>query len=77
MVRDACKQYGYEVSPKIEEEFKYHKTHNDGVFSAYTKDCLLYTSYQRTHGWRYIHRWRMARYHRYTRNIRRMSLVFP
>ena len=38
MVRDACKQYGYEVSPKIEEEFKYHKTHNDGVFSAYTKD---------------------------------------
>ena len=33
-----CKQYGYEVSPKIEEEFKYHKTHNDGVFSAYTKD---------------------------------------
>ena len=33
-----AKQYGYEVSPKIEEEFKYHKTHNDGVFSAYTKD---------------------------------------
>ena len=31
-------RYGYEVSPKIEEEFKYHKTHNDGVFSAYTKD---------------------------------------
>ena len=38
MVRDACRQYGYEVSPKIEEEFKYHKTHNDGVFSAYTRD---------------------------------------
>ena len=38
MVRDACKQYGYEVSPKIEEEFKYHQTHTDGVFSAYTKD---------------------------------------
>ena len=36
MVRSACKAYGYEVSPKIEEEFKYHKTHNDGVFSAYT-----------------------------------------
>ena len=31
MVRDACKQYGYEVSPKIEEEFKYHKTHNDAL----------------------------------------------
>ena len=38
MVREACKAYGYEVSPQIEEEFKYHKTHNDGVFSAYTKD---------------------------------------
>lgn len=38
MVRDACKSYGYEVDPSIEENFKYHKTHNDGVFSAYTKD---------------------------------------
>ena len=38
MVREACKAYGYEVSRKIEEQFKYHKTHNDGVFSAYTKD---------------------------------------
>ena len=38
MVHDACKAYGYEVSPKIEEAFRYHKTHNDGVFSAYTKD---------------------------------------
>ena len=38
MVRSACKAYGYQVSPKIEEEFKYHKTHNDGVFSAYTPE---------------------------------------
>ena len=38
MVRDACKAYGYEVSPRIEEEFRHHKTHNDGVFSAYTRD---------------------------------------
>ena len=38
MVREACKAYGYEVSPKIEEAFRYHKTHNDGVFSAYTKE---------------------------------------
>ena len=38
MVRSACKAYGYEVSPQIEEEFKYHKTHNDGVFSAYTPE---------------------------------------
>ena len=39
MVRDACKAYGYEVSPRIEEEFRHHKTHNDGVFSAYTPGC--------------------------------------
>ena len=38
MVRSACEAYGYQVSEKIEEEFKYHKTHNDGVFSAYTDD---------------------------------------
>lgn len=38
MVRSACEAYGYKVSDKIEEEFKYHKTHNDGVFSAYTDD---------------------------------------
>ena len=38
MVRASCAAYGYQVSEKIEEEFKYHKTHNDGVFSAYTDD---------------------------------------
>lgn len=38
MVRSACEQYGYQVSDKIETEFKHHKTHNDGVFSAYTTD---------------------------------------
>lgn len=38
MVRASCKAYGYEVSEKIEEEFRFHKTHNDGVFSAYTDD---------------------------------------
>ena len=38
MVRSACEAYGYTVSDTIENEFKYHKTHNDGVFSAYTDD---------------------------------------
>lgn len=38
MVREACQAYGYQVSDKIETEFKHHKTHNDGVFSAYTED---------------------------------------
>ena len=38
MVREACKAYGYEVSPKIENAFSHHKTHNDAVFAAYTSD---------------------------------------
>ncbi len=38
MVHDACKAYGYTVSPEVETQFRQHKTHNDGVFSAYTKD---------------------------------------
>ena len=38
MVRQACAAYGYKVSDKIEEEFKYRTTHNDGVFSAYTAE---------------------------------------
>ncbi len=38
MVRQACKAYGYELSPKVEEEFRYRTTHNDGVFRAYTDE---------------------------------------
>lgn len=38
MVKEACEAYGYEVDPELEQEFKYHKTHNDGVFSAYTPE---------------------------------------
>ena len=38
MVREACEAYGYEADPELELEFKYHKTHNDGVFSAYTPE---------------------------------------
>ena len=38
MVKQALKAYGYELDPKVEEDFKYRKTHNDGVFSAYTTD---------------------------------------
>lgn len=32
----ACESYGYEISPKITEEFNYRTTHNTGVFRAYT-----------------------------------------
>ncbi len=38
MVRQACEAYGYQLSPKIEEEFRYKTTHNDGVFRAYTDE---------------------------------------
>ena len=36
MARSACKAYGYQLSEKIEDEFKYRTTHNDGVFRVYT-----------------------------------------
>lgn len=38
MARQACEAYGYKVSDKIEEEFRYRTTHNDGVFRAYTDE---------------------------------------
>ncbi|WP_407921155.1 formate C-acetyltransferase [Brevibacillus migulae] len=42
MVEDACKAYGYDVDPKVKEIFtKYRKTHNQGVFDAYTPEMKL------------------------------------
>ena len=39
MVLNALKTYGYEPDPHVVEAFtKYRKTHNDGVFDAYTAD---------------------------------------
>ncbi len=38
MVRQACEAYGYKLSNKVEEEFRYRTTHNDGVFGAYTEE---------------------------------------
>ncbi len=40
MTRDACKAYGYELSDKVESEFMYRTTHNDGVFRVYNKETL-------------------------------------
>lgn len=40
MVHNACDEYGEKVSEKIEMQFSQHKTHNDAVFDAYTKDIL-------------------------------------
>ncbi len=42
MAENACKQYGYEVDPEIIKIFtKYRKTHNQGVFDAYTPEMRL------------------------------------
>ena len=39
MIVSALKTYGYEPDPHVVETFtKYRKTHNDGVFDAYTAD---------------------------------------
>ena len=37
MTREACKAYGYELSQKVEDEFQYRTTHNDGVFRVYNE----------------------------------------
>jgi len=41
MARQACEAYGYKLSDKIEDEFQYRTTHNDGVFRAYTDEMRL------------------------------------
>ena len=42
MAEEALKMYGYEISPRVKEIFtKYRKTHNDGVFDAYTPEMRL------------------------------------
>ena len=38
MARQACKAYGYQLSEKVEQEFMFRTTHNDGVFRAYTDE---------------------------------------
>ncbi|MEG1462804.1 MAG: pyruvate formate lyase family protein, partial [Anaerorhabdus sp.] len=38
MARSAVEAYGYKLSDKIEEQFTFKTTHNDGVFRAYTDE---------------------------------------
>ncbi len=38
MARQACRAYGYKLSEKIENEFQYRTTHNEGVFRCYTDE---------------------------------------
>jgi formate C-acetyltransferase len=45
LVEKAAESYGYKVAPEVSEIFsKYRKTHNDGVFSAYSKEIRLLRS---------------------------------
>ncbi len=41
MVRQECQAYGTKLSEKVEEEFRYRTTHNDGVFKAYTNEMRM------------------------------------
>ncbi len=41
MVRNACQAYGYQLSDKVEQEFRFRTTHNDGVFRAYTDEMRM------------------------------------
>lgn len=42
MAEQALNMYGYELSPKVKEIFtKYRKSHNEGVFDAYTPEIRL------------------------------------
>ena len=41
MVKQACEAYGYTLSEKVQEEFRYRTTHNDGVYRAYTDEMRL------------------------------------
>ncbi len=38
MARQACAAYGYRLSDKVEDEFRFRTTHNSGVFRAYTDE---------------------------------------
>ena len=41
MVKQACEAYGYTLSDKVQEEFRFRTTHNDGVFRVYSEEMRL------------------------------------
>ena len=41
MAKQACEAYGFKLSSKVQQEFRYRTTHNDGVFRAYTEEMRL------------------------------------
>jgi formate C-acetyltransferase len=38
LARAACEAYGHKLSEKIEDEFNYRTTHNDGVYRVYSEE---------------------------------------
>ena len=38
LTRKACEAYGYTLSDKVDQEFEYRTTHNDGVYRVYTDE---------------------------------------
>ena len=51
MAEQACTTYGYEPSKELHKIFsEYHKTHNDGVFDAYTDEMKFGPSQSYPHG---------------------------
>ena len=46
MVESSLKAYGRELSPRVSEIFNHRKTHNDGVFDAYTKEMKAARHYK-------------------------------
>ena len=41
MAKQACEAYGHSLSEKVQQEFKFRTTHNDGVFRAYTDEMRM------------------------------------
>ena len=56
MAEQACTTYGYEPAPELHKIFtEYHKTHNEGVFDAYTDEMKLVR-----HLWTWTYRRRLS-----------------
>lgn len=41
MVKQSCEAYGYTLSDKVKQEFRFRTTHNDGVFRGYSDEMRL------------------------------------
>ncbi len=44
VVQKACQENGFELDPRVLDIFKFRKTHNDGVFDAYTSEIRSFRS---------------------------------